>query len=331
MIFERNLQMEYRNDVVEVKSLKKPEIMRLLDGLSVVVPAFNEDGGIGTVLQQLQRTLASTEIPYEIIVVDDGSTDRTAEVAGSVPGVRVLHHRQNRGYGASIKSGIRYARYEIVCITDADGTYPNNRIPDLLTVLITNNCDMVVGARVGEKVAIPLVRRPAKWAISQLARVIAGTSIPDINSGLRIFKRTIIRRFYRVLPDGFSFTTTITLGMLANDYSVSFTPIEYYPRVGKSKIKPIRDTLNFVQLILRIALYFSPLKIFLPLSGFFLLLGLTWGALSYLLFDRIADASMAVIIMTAIQIAVVGLLADLINHRLPGLQNPAVFEDPKER
>jgi glycosyltransferase involved in cell wall biosynthesis len=323
--------MEHQHRMIEVEGPKDPAVSGLTDGLTVIVPAFNEESGIGPVLGQLLQALAAIEIPYEVIVVDDGSTDRTAEIASSVEGVRVLHHRQNRGYGAAIKSGIRYARHEFVCITDADGTYPNHHIPDLLAALVANNHDMVVGARVGDNVAIPLVRRPAKWAISQLARAIAGASIPDINSGLRIFKRSVVRRFYRVLPDGFSFTTTITLGMLANDYSVSFIPIEYYPRVGKSKIKPIRDTLNFVQLILRIALYFSPLKIFLPLSGFFLLFGLAWGGISYLVFGGIADASMAVIIMAAIQIAVVGLLADLINHRLPGLQNPAVFEDSRER
>ncbi len=323
--------MEYQNSIVETEGSKDPAIAGLSDGLSVIVPAFNEEDGIRPVLGQLQQALSASEWPYEVIVVDDGSTDRTAEIAGSVVGVRVLQHRQNRGYGASIKSGIRHARHEYVCITDADGTYPNHRIPELLAALVANNHDMIVGARVGDNVAIPLVRRPAKWAISQLARAIAGASIPDINSGLRVFKRSVVRRFYRVLPDGFSFTTTITLGMLANDYSVSFIPIEYYPRVGKSKIRPVRDTLNFIQLILRIALYFSPLKIFLPLSGFFMLLGLAWGGLSYLFLGGIADASMAVIIMAAIQIAVVGLLADLINHRLPGLQNPAVFEDTREK
>lgn len=317
--------IEQNNAIQEVDV--KLDLFADCGGLSIVVPAYNEEHGIGPVLDQLEKVMLDHGLNYEILLIDDGSSDNTAEVARSFPDVTVLRHQKNRGYGAALKTGIRNAKYRLVCITDADGTYPNGRIPDLLSAMLAGDYDMVIGARVGENVAIPLIRRPAKWVISQLARVIAGVPIPDINSGLRIFKRSVVGRFFRVLPDGFSFTTTITLGMLANGYEVNYIPIEYLPRVGRSKIRPISDTVNFIHLILRIALYFSPLKIFLPISAFFVLVGLAWGALSYLLFGKVADASMAVILMTAVQIAVVGLLADLINNRLPGYQSPNIFEE----
>ena len=176
---------------------------------------------------------------------------------------------------------------------------------------------MVVGARTGAEVAIPWVRRPAKWAIGKLANVIAGQKIPDINSGLRVFKRAVALRFFDMLPNGFSFTTTITLGLLTNGYFVVYTPINYMARTGKSKIKPVRDTLNFVNLILRMALYFAPLKIFLPLSGLLLLLGVLWGVFSWAVLQELADVSTIVIVMAAIQVAIVGMLGELIVRRLP--------------
>lgn len=300
-------------------------------GISIILPAYNEEHGIGPVIDQLHAVMAREHtgrgLPYEIVAVDDGSTDATAEMAerragASPPGsplgaVIVLRHHANKGYGASLKTGMRHARYDTLCITDADGTYPNDRIPDLVARLEESHADMVVGARIGENVQIPLLRRPAKWAIGRLANQVAGETIPDLNSGLRVFRRRAAMEFFDILPDGFSFTTTITLGMLTNGYLVEYEPIDYHARVGQSKIRPIRDTLNFVQLILRIALYFAPLKLFLPLSGLLLLLGLAWGIFSVTVLGQLADVSTLVIVMTAVQIAVIGLLAELINRRFP--------------
>jgi hypothetical protein len=179
---------------------------------------------------------------------------------------------------------------------------------------------MVVGARTGQQVAIPLLRRPAKWVIGQLANFVAGETIPDINSGLRVFRREAALPMFSMFPDGFSFTTTITLAMLTNGYLVDYLPINYHARVGQSKIRPVRDTLNFVQLILRMALYFAPLKFFLPLSGLIGLAAIGWGIFSAVALGRLADVSTLVIMMAAVQVAVVGLLAELINHRLPTFQ-----------
>jgi len=288
-----------------------------MEAVTIVVPAYDEERAVGGVLERLLTVMERTDVPYELIVVDDGSQDATAEVAGRCERVTVLRHRENRGYGAAIKTGIRHARYDLICITDADGTYPGERIPDLIARLSEGGYDMVVGARVGEKVSISLVRKPAKWVIGRLANFVAGESILDLNSGLRVFRREVALRMLSMLPDRFSFTTTITLAMLVNGYLVDYVPINYYARIGRSKIRPVRDTLNFVQLVLRIALYFAPLKVFLPLSVLLLLLAVAWALFSKFILGQLADVSTLVIAMTGFQVAVIGMLAELINQRLP--------------
>jgi hypothetical protein len=170
---------------------------------------------------------------------------------------------------------------------------------------------------VGEEVAIPVSRRPAKWFLGKLANYVAGEHIPDLNSGLRVFRRDIALRFGSILPDTFSFTTTITLAMLTNRYLVDYVPINYYARVGKSKIRPVQDTLNFLQLVWRIALYFAPLKLFLPLSALIFLLAVGWALFTLLYWGRLADVTTLVIVLTAFQVAVIGMLAELINKRSP--------------
>ncbi|MCA9990029.1 MAG: glycosyltransferase family 2 protein [Ardenticatenaceae bacterium] len=289
--------------------------------VSIVIPAYNEEKGIGPVLTRLLAVMDGSGLTYEVVVVNDGSRDDTAGVTGRVAAeherLTLLQHRHNRGYGAALKTGIRHARYDLICITDADGTYPNERIPELVAQLAGQEYDMVVGARTGENVAIPLVRRPAKWAIGRLANYVAGEKIPDLNSGLRVFRREIALRMFGLLPNAFSFTTTITLAMLTNNYLVNYVPIDYFARVGQSKIRPVQDTLNFVQLVWRIALYFAPLKLFLPLSGLLLLLAVGWALFTLLVLGQLADVSTLVIVMTAFQVAVIGMLAELINKRLP--------------
>ncbi|MBK8231429.1 MAG: glycosyltransferase family 2 protein [Candidatus Eisenbacteria bacterium] len=276
--------------------------------VSIVVPAYNEERGIGPVLEELKRL----DPAWEILVVDDGSSDGTAaEVERH--GVRVIRHKTNRGYGASLKTGIRAARSPWIVITDADGTYPNERIPELVRGLVEN--DMVVGARVGKNVAIPLIRRPAKWALNALANYLSETKIPDLNSGLRAFRKDEVVRFFDILPSGFSFTTTITLAFHVNDRFVDYIPVDYHKREGKSKIKPIQDTLNFTALILRTILYFRPLKIFLPLAGFLALAGVGILIYSWKFTPRVMDASVSILLVSAVQMAAIGLLADLIDKR----------------
>ena len=287
-----------------------------MEPVSIVIPAYNEEHGLGPVLAALLADMAQGGGPFEIIVVDDGSKDDTAVIAAQYP-VTLLRHRVNKGYGAALKTGIRHAQHDLICITDADGTYPNTRIPQLVNLLVDEGYDMVVGARIGENVQIPLVRRPAKWALGRLAAYVANEPIPDLNSGLRVFRREVALRFFNILPNQFSFTTTITLAMLTNQYLVLYVPIDYFARVGKSKIRPIHDTINFMKLVLRIGLYFAPLKLFLPLSLWLLILGIAWGTSTLLVTGQIADISTLVIVMTAFQVFVIGLLAELINRRMP--------------
>jgi len=287
-----------------------------MEPVSIVIPAYNEEHGLGPVLEALLADMAQAGGLFEIIVVDDGSGDETAVIAAQYP-VTLLRHRVNKGYGAALKTGIRHAQHDIICITDADGTYPNNRIPQLVNLLTGEGYDMVVGARIGDNVQIPLVRRPAKWALGRLAAYVANEPIPDLNSGLRVFRRHVALRFFNILPNQFSFTTTITLAMLTNQYLVLYVPVDYFARVGKSKIRPIHDTINFMKLVLRIGLYFAPLKLFLPLSLWLLVLGIAWGSLTLAVTGQIADVSTLVIVMTAFQVFVIGLLAELINRRMP--------------
>ena len=286
--------------------------------ITIIIPAYNEEETIPTVLAELPAQIESEYLAdVEIIVVDDGSSDSTAQHVKRFPYVTLLEHKVNRGYGASLKTGLLHAEHDIICITDADGTYPNARIPDLVKQLHAEKWDMIVGARTGDQVAIPLIRRPAKWMLNQFANRVAGESIPDLNSGLRTFRRPVANRFLPILPDGFSFTTTITLAMLMNGYLVDYVPIDYFVRGGRSKIRPVRDTALFFQLVMRIALYFAPIRVFLPLSLLIILLAIVWGAYSFLQLGRLADVSTLVIFVTGVQIGMMGLLAELINKRLP--------------
>lgn len=285
---------------------------------SVIIPAYNEEGSMRSVLSSMVAELDKLGTPYEIIVVNDCSTDRTRDevIASGLP-ITLLDHLDNKGYGAAIKTGIKKAKHNLIVITDADGTYPVKMIPELVNTAIQENHDMVVGARTGLNVNIPLIRKPAKWIIGQLANYLSGVKIPDLNSGLRVMKKTVLERYIKILPDGFSLTSTITLAMLTNGHSVKYVPIDYYKRKGKSKIRPIQDTFNFIQLVVRATLYFNPLKVFIPLSFFLVLFAFLLLIGSKLFLERAMDVSFGVILMAAVMVMAIGMLADLIDKRLP--------------
>jgi glycosyltransferase involved in cell wall biosynthesis len=279
--------------------------------VSIVIPAFNEEESAAQVMEEIKKVVAADPNEYEIIVVDDGSTDNTAQVLEAA-GVRVVRHPVNRGYGAALKTGIRHAAGDIVVITDSDGTYPNEQIPAIVGLM--KDHDMVVGARIGSKVSIPLIRRPAKWALRMLANYLSGSKIPDLNSGLRAFRRDVARRFFNILPDGFSFTTTITLAMLCNGYSVYNHPIDYFKRGGKSKISPIKDTLNFINLIVRTIMYFNPLKVFMPVSVFLFVAGVAFLVYDVWVVRNLGDKTVLALSL-ALLVGMLGMLADLIVKR----------------
>lgn len=288
------------------------------NGISVIIPVHNEESSIRDTVLDISMQLERISNSFEIVVVDDGSNDGTVKELKKIcsQNIKIITHLENRGYGAALKTGIRNAQHEYIVITDADGTYPNERIPELIKTCQEGDYDMVVGARLGSKVKIPLIRRPAKWFITKLAGYLTGTKIPDLNSGLRVMKKGVVEKYIRIFPDGFSFTSTITLIMLTNGYSVKYVPINYFKREGKSKIKPIQDTLNFVQLIIRTVLYFNPLKFFISLSLFLVLLAFSVLFGSWLFLGKAMDTSFGVILMTSVIIMAIGMLADLINKRI---------------
>jgi len=233
------------------------------NNVSIIIPAYNEENGIIDVINEIETLLVEKKINNEIIIVDDGSTDKTKEKVSST-NARLIEHQQNRGYGAALKTGIKASIYDQIAIIDADGTYPVNYLIELIDN--KKNYDMVVGARIGKNVSIPLIRRPAKWALNKLANFLTNYKIPDLNSGLRLFKKNSLLKFLHILPDGFSFTTTITIAMITNNFNVKYIPIDYEKRIGKSKIRPIYDTLNFISLITRMVIYFKPLRVLMPIG-----------------------------------------------------------------
>ena len=277
--------------------------------ISVVIPAYNEEMGISEVLSDLKTILDNTHLRYEIIVVDDGSSDKTAEIVQKQDFIRLIQHPINRGYGAALKTGIKAANGDLILITDADGTYPNEYIPKLLEY--SGEYAMVVGARTGKKVHIPLYRRPAKLFLTKLANYLVETEIPDLNSGMRLFRKDDSMKYFHILPSGFSFTTTITLSYLSDDFMVKYVPIDYHARHGSSKIKPFRDGMNFILLIIKTITYFNPLRIFLPVSSILFAIGFI--IIIYQLISTMDIGDLPVLLLvSSLQIGLLGLLADLI-------------------
>lgn len=233
--------------------------------LSVVIPAYDEEDAIGRTIKAIKEALDASDIaPFEIIVVDDGSTDRTQEIAAA-EGARVVRHLQNLGYGRSLKDGIENARYGAIAITDADGTYPIKDIPRLFALYQTGY-DMVVGSRTGEHYRESALKSPLRWVLQHLVEYTASRKIPDINSGLRIFNRAHAMTYFQRLCDTFSFTTSLTLAFMMNGLFVIYVPIDYYKRVGKTKVRLLSDSFRTLQYIAEAAIYYNPLRIFMLLS-----------------------------------------------------------------
>ena len=276
--------------------------------LSVVIPAYNEENAVRSTIDDVREHLDPLGIPYEIIVVDDASQDATRARAQET-GVIVTYNDVNSGYGASLKRGIKMAQYDYVAIMDADGTYPARFLPEMLA--LCRDQDMVVGDRGAAMKNVPLLRKPAKKFLFAFASFLAERKINDLNSGMRVFRKTELIPFLPLLPQNFSFTTTITLCMTSNGKRMIYTPIEYGKRVGKSKIRPI-DFLNFIILILRISTLFNPLRVFIPLGLVFF--GLGFLKTLYDLTQWNLSETAVFSFLAAIMIWSLGLIADMISR-----------------
>lgn len=298
------------DDVIVMKDVANPQLILAVQHIhadnnpriSIVIPAYNEEAVIGQILDELQAGDY-----YEIIVVDDGSTDNTITVA-QAHGATVVRHPYNIGNGAAVKTGIRAASGDVIVLMDADGQHPPSNIPRLVSYI--GDYDMVVGARSAASDA-QMYRRVANALFNRYASYIVGYPIPDLTSGFRVIKASLVKRFVYLLPNGYSYPSTITIAMFRSGFRVRYEPIISPARIGVSKIRPLKDGLRFLMTITRLGTMFVPLKVFLPVSLLFFSVGTGYGA--WLLIYRSRFSNMAVLlIMIGVVVFLIGLIAEQI-------------------
>jgi len=285
--------------------------------VTVVLPCYNEQDHVLAEIARISVALDTSGYSYELLAIDDKSTDETlARLRGAektYPQLRVVAFRRNGGSGTVRRIGTHDARGEIVVWTDADMTYPNERIPELVRYLDDNpDVDQVVGARTSEQGTHKLLRVPAKWVIRKFAEWLSGTTIPDLNSGLRAFRKEVSLPYLRLLPPGFSCVTTITLSFLSNQHTVDYLPISYAQRAGQSKFHPLKDAYRYILQVLRMVMYFNPLKVLMPLAIWLIAIGFVKGIFDVARYHFHLTTNTLLIFVTGLVIGAVALLADLI-------------------
>lgn len=276
----------------------------IVESVSIVIPSYQESAAIGDVVSAVLRVAATLGCEYEIIVVDDGSTDGTGDAARKA-GAHVLIHPYNKGYGASLKTGIRFASNRTVIFLDADGQHDPSDIQRLLAE--RKNFDMVVGARKG-MAGSPLWRQPGKLFLKWLVNNLTGHSIPDFNSGYRALDREMALRFLPIMPDGFSFSTTSTIAAFKGGYLVQYLPIQVAKRIGTSTVTAA-DGFRTIMLIIRLVTIFAPLRVFLPISAVTFLIGLIFTVYGYV---HAGEASVKglIALLAAVQFFLFGIMVD---------------------
>ncbi|MHC4637843.1 MAG: glycosyltransferase family 2 protein [Planctomycetota bacterium] len=275
--------------------------------VSVILPAFNEAEAIGEVLDKLVPLAG--EKGWEVLVVDDGSADQTGVIAQD-HGAKVLTHPYNRGYGASLKTGLHAAAGDVVVIMDSDGQHDENDISRLLEEI--DNYDMVVGERVKGS-HNEWIRRPGKWVLSRVANILSARKIPDLNSGLRAFKKELLLKLIHLMPDGFSFSTTSTVAYCSMNFRTKYIPIKTRARVGTSTVKQVRHGFETLLLMLRLIVLFNPLKVFMPVSLFFILTGTIYQIFIFITEGLHVHGGAVVTLIAGIQIFLFGLMIDQIS------------------
>jgi len=286
-----------------------------LKDFGVIVPVYKEDCDcLKGLISDLLKVFGDKSNNFEVIIVFDGNSGDylgVKEFFNDNSYVKFVAHKFNKGYGSSLKTGIINSSFENICIIDSDNTYP----PEEFGLLIDEyeDVDMVIGLR--DKKGVPFIRRLPKWFLRLFAGFMTNHKIPDLNSGMRIFKKSVCEIFWKLYPKKFSFTSTLTMGFLTNDYVVKWVPINYYKRLGKSHINPVKDTLGFISLIGRLALYFNPLRFFMPLSLIIGVLAVLRGLRDYITYQQFGGLTLVLFFM-AFQVFFFGLIAEIINRKL---------------
>jgi polyisoprenyl-phosphate glycosyltransferase len=285
--------------------------------VSIVLPCYNEEPHLLLELTRISQAMDESGYTYELLAVDDCSTDGTLKVIQQAelefPNVRAIAFRRNGGAGTVRRIGSQMARGEIVVWTDADMTYPNERIPEFVKYLEDNQgVDQVVGARTTEEGTHKILRVPAKWVIRKIAERLASSKIPDLNSGLRAFRRDVSLPYLRLLPPGFSCVTTITMSFLSNQHPVDYLPIDYAKRAGSSKFHFVKDAYRYILQVLRMVMYFNPIKVLMPLALTLLGLSIVKGIVDVIRYDFRITTNAVLLFITGLLIFTLALLADLI-------------------
>ena len=285
--------------------------------VSIILPCYNEEGHVTAEVERICEAMDASGYSYELVAYDDASSDQTLarlhEAAPRFPHLRIVHFDRNGGSGTVRRIGTQQARGEIVVWTDADMTYPNERIPEFVQMLEKDPAlDQVVGARTSEEGTHKILRVPAKWFIRKLAERLTNAQIPDLNSGLRAFRREVSLPYLRLLPAGFSCVTTITLAFLSNQHDVRYVPIEYAKRSGTSKFHFVTDAYRYILQVLRMVMYFNPLKVLMPVALSLLGLGVAKGIADMVVHPLRFAVNTVLIFVTGLLIASLALLADLI-------------------
>jgi len=282
-----------------------------MSDLTIIIPAFNEEDGIfDTIINLLAVTKPRG---WHILIINDGSTDSTAKILSNISEIEVIHHPYNKGYGASLKTGILNATTELIAFYDADGQHKHEDLVKLYNNL--SSFDMLVGQR-GKDSYQEWIRKPGKWILSKTANYLTGQKIPDLNSGLRIVRKGIIEKMLSLFPNGFSFSTTSTIAFMNLGYNIGYYPIKVEKRIGKSVVKQIKDGSNILLLILRLIVLFNPLKVFLPISFTFIFIGMIYEILAGIVLHPEPPKFIAgafFFIISGILIFFFGLMADQIS------------------
>jgi len=282
---------------------------------SIVIPIYNEVETIEKTISDIVNALEpGFSGKYEIILVNDCSTDKCEDILEKIhksndPTI-VLHHPINKGYGAALKTGIRHSKYDWVIIIDGDGTYPAHSIPEFIKN--SSDYDLITGYRKINGKGIPVERRFAKNFLNKFASYLVSSKIPDINCGLRMFRKDIIEKYWNLFPERFSFTSTLTMICLSHGYPTKFIPIEYYKRKGKSSIKAV-DFINFLKLVTKLSLFFKPIKVFLPISIAIFSVAILLSLLFFTgIISSFFDTTIIILFATALQTLFFGLLAEIV-------------------